>query len=320
MFAKVLDKAVALVDSRFLLVAFFPVIVFVAAGALLLARLDSSALSRIEMTWTGWSGPQKWTTAVAGVAALFILAYLVYVSVTPITRFFEGYFGPVAWVGELLDLGRAPSRITAKSSKRLRRSLTPPEPQADGKTPSTDNKKEDPLAYRKHPGDADHFPTRLGNSLRAAEIHPRNAYGMDSVLLWPALVAKMGDATRKSIDAARMALDFLVVISAASFTYALFAAVAIAVEHAGRVFWAFVVLGSAGVGYVSYCGAVAAARDYGDQVRTAFDLHRFALLQALRLPLPMNPPEERRLWKEVNEIVRSNEPTDWWIFEHPPAE
>ena len=289
MFTAILEKATGVVDSRFLLVAFFPVVVLVAAVGLLLARLDSSVLSDLDKTWSGWAGPQQWSTAVAGVAGLFLLAYVVFVSITPIVRVFEGYFGPLAWLGELFELGMVDESVNR-----------------------------DPIRYVKHPGNAERFPTRLGNSLRAAEVHPRNAYGMDSVVLWPRLVAVTPEPLRKSIDGARMALDFLTVIVAGATAFALLAGVVIAVEQGGRRLWASVVGGSLAVAYLSYCGAVSAARDYGDQIRAAFDLHRFDLLKSLRVPLPMNRAEERRLWAEVNEVVRGSEPPDWWIFEHPP--
>lgn len=288
MLSAILDKATGIVDSRFLLVAFFPVVVLVAATALLLARLDSSVLSDLNETWSGWSGPQQWSAAVAGVAGIFLLAYVVFVSITPIVRVLEGYFGPLAWLGELFGLGRVDEKATTH-----------------------------PMRYVQHPGNAERFPTRLGNSLRAAEVHPRNAYGMDSVVLWPRLVAVMPEALSKSVDGARMALDFLTVIAAGATAFALTAAVTIAVEHGGRRLWVSVVAGSLVVAYLSYCGAVSAARDYGDQIRTAFDLHRFELLKSLHVPLPMNRAEECRLWAEVNEVVRGSEPPDWWIFEHP---
>ena len=292
MLSKILDKATGLVDSRFLLVAFFPVIVTLAGVTLLLSKLDSSLLSSMEKSWGAWSGSQQWLSGIAAIAALFVLSYVVYVSITPIVRFFEGYFGPLAWIGELF-----PSFGKARGSAVR-----------------------DPLLYLKYPGDNDHFPTRLGNSLRAAEVHPRNAYGLDSVLLWPHLVAQLPDTAVKSIDAARMSLDFLTVITAAASGYTVFAGVAITLEHGGLTLWIAVVLASAIIAYVAYCGAVAAARDYGDQVRTAFDQNRFALLTSLHLPLPNNRPEERRLWSEVNDLVRASEPPDWWLYEHPKAD
>jgi hypothetical protein len=292
--SKVLEKATSLVESRFLLVALFPVIVLLAAIVLLLVRLDTSTLSDAERSWAGWTGPRQWLWAVVSIAALFVIAYVVFVSITPLVRVFEGYFGPLAWLGELFGLGKV-GGFTG---------------------PAVD----DPLLYVKHPGNDEHFPTRLGNSLRAAEVHPRDAYGMDSVVLWPRLVAVVPEPLVKSIDGTRMALDFLIVIVAGTSFFSLFAAVAIAVGHGGRALWITVVATSASVAYLAYCGAVAAARDYGDQIRTAFDLHRFELLDALRVPLPMNRSEERRLWSEVNELVRGSEPPDWWLYQHRQPE
>jgi hypothetical protein len=50
---------------------------------------------------------------------------------------------------------------------------------------------------------------------------------------------------------------------------------------------------------VAYRGAVAQARSYGQQIRTAIDLYRFELLKALRCPVPATPQEERALWARL---------------------
>ncbi|MEK8170988.1 hypothetical protein NKH77_19840 [Streptomyces sp. M19] len=59
--------------------------------------------------------------------------------------------------------------------------------------------------------------------------------------------------------------------------------------------WLALALVPAAVSVLAYRGAVQAALAYGDAVRAAFDLHRFDLLAALRLPLPGSVAEERAL-------------------------
>lgn len=46
---------------------------------------------------------------------------------------------------------------------------------------------------------------------------------------------------------------------------------------------------------LSYLGAVAQARGYGQQIRASIDLYRFDLLKALHQSLPASPQEERAL-------------------------
>ncbi len=67
-----------------------------------------------------------------------------------------------------------------------------------------------------------------------------------------------------------------------------------------RAWWAAGVLALDGLlCFAAYRGAVAQARGYGQQIRTAIDLYRFELLKALHLPLPAAPQEERALWSRL---------------------
>ena len=288
MLTKIFDKATSLVDSRFLLVALFPVLVFVAALALLLNKIGSALPGDISSKWPKWSAWQQWSSAVAAIALLFVVAYLLYISVTPLTRAFEGYIGPIAWLGALFK--------------------------ALGKRRS-----DDPFAYRKWAATSSPLPSRLGNSLRAAEYHATKAYGLDTVVLWPMLADQLGADTTKRLDASRMTLDFFVVLTFGSSIHAIVGGAIVSVSHGGQGLWLVTVGASTITAYVTYCGAVAAARDYGDQVRTAFDLNRFALISALRYPLPADLAEEKALWSDINELVRSDEPRDWRLYEHPAS-
>lgn len=51
------------------------------------------------------------------------------------------------------------------------------------------------------------MPTALGNTLRAAESHPVDKYGLDGVSVWPHLWLVVPDATRQELITARAALD-----------------------------------------------------------------------------------------------------------------
>ncbi len=71
-------------------------------------------------------------------------------------------------------------------------------------------------------------------------------------------------------------------------------------QIAQRVGWAVAALVLGGLlAVVAYRGAVAQARSYGQQIRTAIDLYRFELLKALHLRLPSTPQEERALWERL---------------------
>lgn len=56
--------------------------------------------------------------------------------------------------------------------------------------------------------------------------------------------------------------------------------------------------------WIAYRGAVLAAIAYGESIDTAFDLHRFDLIAALRLPLPADDIEERKAYTALCDYWR----------------
>ena len=62
---------------------------------------------------------------------------------------------------------------------------------------------------------------------------------------------------------------------------------------------------------------VAAAIAYGESIRTAVDLHRFTLLEALHLPLPATLDEERALNAKLSRFLLQGVPLDA-TYEHRP--
>src|SRR5258708_37349608 len=53
------------------------------------------------------------------------------------------------------------------------------------------------------------LPTRFGNVIRCFERYSTLAYGMDAIVLWPRLVAKIGSEFAATIDEAKTSLDFM---------------------------------------------------------------------------------------------------------------
>lgn len=58
---------------------------------------------------------------------------------------------------------------------------------------------------------------------------------------------------------------------------------------------------------VAVRGSRTAARHYGTLLSTAFDLHRFQMVEALRLPLPTNAEEEDRQNNKLREFLKDGE-------------
>jgi hypothetical protein len=68
---------------------------------------------------------------------------------------------------------------------------------------------------------------------------------------------------------------------------------------------------------LSYRGSVAAAGAYGALINAAVDLHRFDLLRALHLPLPVNPPAELVANRALMQFLRHRVPMSDMDYQHP---
>lgn len=152
------------------------------------------------------------------------------------------------------------------------------------------------------------MPTALGNTLRAAESHPVDKYGLDGVSVWPHLWLVLPDATRQELMTARAALDSAARACVWGLLFVAFTPWTPLAAPTGLVVAAC----------AAYWWAPAAAQVFADLVEAAFDLHRTALYQQLRWPLPANPQDERAegqhltmyLWRGLD----SSSPT----FTNPP--
>jgi hypothetical protein len=128
------------------------------------------------------------------------------------------------------------------------------------------------------------MPTRLGDVLRAAEHRPAARYGLDGVVCWDALWLLLPEATRTELTQVRTALDGGV---RGWLWGALF------------LVWTPVNAWAAVVGLLlpllSYrFGVVPRAIAFGRLIVTCYDVHRMRLYDALHLPRPQSPAEERR--------------------------
>ena len=127
------------------------------------------------------------------------------------------------------------------------------------------------------------MPTRLGDALRAAEHRPNVRYGLDAVVCWSALWLVLPADTRGELIATRTALDAAVrgwLWGALFLVWTPFS------------FWA--VLVGVGICLLSYhFGVLPRGVTYGRLIVTAYDLHRMKLYDALYLPRPTSPANER---------------------------
>lgn len=138
-----------------------------------------------------------------------------------------------------------------------------------------------------HPAaDSALLPTALGNRLRAAEEYPEVRYGLNAVVTWPRLWPLLPEAFQVAVGEARGQVNAAVRIFGWGLLFCIW----------GVWAWWTIPVGG-GLMLAAWLRALSASEVYGNLLRAAFDLHRFALYEQLRWPLPEDTAEERA-WGE----------------------
>jgi hypothetical protein len=125
------------------------------------------------------------------------------------------------------------------------------------------------------------MPTRLGNLLRAAEEYPGNHYGLEINITWPRLWLLIPENVQKEVARSRQNLDQAVQV----FGWAIL--------FWGWGFlnpWAFLAAILLTAGF--YPSIIQTAGAYSELLKSAYDLYRFRLYEAVYWPKPDSPAAE----------------------------
>ena len=276
MLTTVLSEVKGLVDKRFLLSSFFPVLLFAFGADLLIASAHRGIDNQIK-SWNGYSGVVQAIIAVGGLAAVLLVAAVVSSCSILITQLYEGYFGP----------------------KMLKDRWTKHQDERKTKTPGNRE-----LRFPTN----NLQPTALGNVLRAAEEYPERAYGASVVVVWPRLFLVLPAELLLSASGPADTIQFLLNTSLLATMFAVLGGSYAAFESLGAASYVAALVGGVVVARLAYRGAVEAAIAYGLHIRGAFDLHRNDLLLKLRWAMPTSRDEELRTWRDVSDRLRRGEP------------
>lgn len=224
------------------------------------------------------SGAEQIAWLIATLAAVAGSAIIAERLTAPFLRIVEGYWpgGRPRWLWNALVRRAQGRRRTLRERWGALRRL-------DGKT-AHQLTAEGLLAVRLHalPPEEQMMPTALGNLLRAVEVRPGRRYGLDAVITWPRLWLLLPDTTREELAASRGRLD----------TAGRGVLWALATIVWGALVWWIAPVAVAVAVAVYRGGVLPAASVHGDLVEAAYDVHRSALYEALRLPLPDGPAGE----------------------------
>lgn len=288
-----MDKATGLLDRQFLIAYWFPVFI-----SSVIAIVIVVYVSGLEAAFSWWQ--QDWMInqqkgfyaqlwfMVGFLITITVLAYLLKPFNRIMIRFYEGY-----WPS--LTLRKVFTSLPFLGQKSIWKKKNHQLPSAKKDQQRYDHLRTQ-LFYNYPLTEELIMPTRLGNTLRAAEEYSSIAYGMDSVFWWPRLWPLLPDTIRKDIDESSISLVALLNFTSLIVTVAIFGLYSL--RQAGLYWqaWLELLMGLT-LAYISYGAAVLQAEDYGENIRAAIDLYRFSLLKALHQPLPKTHDDENIYWK-----------------------
>ncbi|WP_340384252.1 hypothetical protein U5640_40720 [Streptomyces sp. SS7] len=270
------ETITGLLDRRQLATTYGPAVAFLSALGVVVA--SAQGWSRCLRAWESLPIAAQLLVPVAALGVVLLLGQVLQTCRLPVIRMLEGY-----WAG--LPGGR---RLAERCRRRHRE-------MRDRAAESDPRRHEYPSADRHV------MPTTLGNVLRGAETHSTYRYDLDGVVAWPRLYPTLPEGFQQLFAAATGRLEAMATLSALG---AFFAAVG-GVLGTCLLPWygaAACVLGGGAVAWAGYWGAVGAARAYGQLYRSAFDVHRWALLDAMGLTRPGDYRAERRQWRALSRL------------------
>lgn len=167
------------------------------------------------------------------------------------------------------------------------------------------------------------LPTRFGNILRAAEMYPATRYAIDAVPLWGRLAHVIPKDGMEKLDEANNQCLFLLnatvltsIFSALCLLISFYNGFGLLMRNSAcqsglcqRDFGVYGILAilAITVAWFFYEASLLNVGQYGSMIRTAYDLYRFNLLEALRLKLPTTLKDERKLWRKIGNFVVGND-------------
>jgi hypothetical protein len=151
------------------------------------------------------------------------------------------------------------------------------------------------------------LPTRLGNAIRSFEYYSHREYGIDSIEIWPRLVAVIPTDYAVSIDDSKTTFDFMLNSSLLSMLLCILILVSGLVYPAplialgNAVYWILTVIALALLSHFFYRLSINRAHAWGLMIKSSFDLYRWELLKKLGYAKqPKDRLEEREVWGEIS--------------------
>lgn len=145
------------------------------------------------------------------------------------------------------------------------------------------------------------LPTPFGNTIRAFEVYPRVMYGVEATTVWDRLLGVISKEHKVLVDGAKTSTDFwlnLGVLCAVTTVEVIAGAIALRRPELMWLLPAPLVLA-----LIASWRGTRAASDWGDAVKSCFDLFLPDLAVKLLLALPTDRAQERAMWSRFSQAV-----------------
>ena len=153
--------------------------------------------------------------------------------------------------------------------------------------------------------DEEVMPTRLGNILKAVERYPYRNYGIEADILWPRLKDELREETTQALAGRKDRLDMLLLMSFLSLIFWPLASAVLALYSDKWLAFVMCSIGAPSLAWLCHRAAIQAALEYGENLKSIYDLHRWELLKKFNFELPstLTLREEKDWWSKVNELL-----------------
>lgn len=146
------------------------------------------------------------------------------------------------------------------------------------------------------------LPTPFGNVLRAFEIYPRVMYGLESIDGWGRLLAIVPKDYIELIDSAKSQVDFWINMGVVFILLQIEYVSLIYIFNNGMLNW-WVILLIIAFGTIPPIRATSSAREWGDLVKSAFDMFAPQMRETLGFAEPKNREEEKQQWTKFSQAI-----------------
>jgi len=225
-----------------------------------------------------------------------------------ILQFFEGY-------GRLNPM-RACRRLQVRRFKKLQREMDELDAELDCCTeggqefPSTSRLRRNRLiryaAERFPDQESSVLPTSIGNAMRAFEVYPRVMYGLEGIQGWTRLIAVIPKEYSKLLDEAKTQVDLCANACLIGVLLGLeYVFLTVYYRRFIEVWFPVIALGLAVLAF-ELCRD--ATIQWGELVKSSFDVFRGDLQRKLGFSAPVTKSEERELWTAFSQAINFRMP------------